>query len=137
MIDRLTSNRAGAVSIYSHMLAYGGRNDSLFRGAILQSGGAFPLTLPNTTAFQSTFDSLVNGTNCSSIVNGSASDKLDCIRKLPVEEFRTRVGSSTGQSVDGDFTRTSIQRALPAGQYIKIPTVVGSKLDHPNRLCRE
>ncbi|KAF4829897.1 Lipase 1 [Colletotrichum siamense] len=125
----LAGESAGAVSIYSHMMAYGGRNDGLFRGAILQSGGAFPLTPPNTTAFQSTFDSLVNGTNCSSAVNGSASDKLDCIRKLPVEEFRAKVGSSTGQSVDGDFTRTSIQRALPAGQYIKIPTVVGTNTD--------
>ncbi|KAF5525841.1 Lipase 1 [Colletotrichum aenigma] len=97
----LAGESAGAVSIYSHMMAYGGRNDSLFRGAILQSGGAFPLTLPNTTAFQSTFDSL----------------------------FRAKVGSSTGQSVDGDFTRTSIQQALPAGQYIKIPTVVGANTD--------
>ncbi|KAF4901836.1 Lipase 1 [Colletotrichum fructicola] len=125
----LAGESAGAVSIYSHMMAYGGRNDGLFRGAILQSGGAFPLTPPNTTAFQSTFDSLINETNCSSVVNGSASDKLDCIRKLPVEEFRAKVGSSTGQSVDGDFTRTSIQRALPAGQYIKIPTVVGTNTD--------
>ncbi|KAF4872667.1 Lipase 1 [Colletotrichum siamense] len=125
----LAGESAGAVSIYSHMMAYGGRNDGLFRGAILQSGGAFPLTPPNTTAFQSTFDSLVNGTNCSSVVNGNASDKLDCIRKLPVEEFRAKVGSSTGQSVDGDFTRTSIQKALPAGQYIKIPTVVGTNTD--------
>ncbi|KAH9240127.1 hypothetical protein K456DRAFT_1719459 [Colletotrichum gloeosporioides 23] len=104
----LAGESAGAVSIYSHMMAYGGRDDGLFRGAILQSGGAFPLTPPNTTA---------------------ASDKLDCIRKLPVDEFRAKVGSSTGQSVDGDFTRTSIQRALSAGQYIKIPTVVGTNTD--------
>lgn len=108
-------------------MAYGGRDDGLFRGAILQSGGAFPLTPPNTTVFQSTFDLLFNGTNCSSLANGSASDKLDCIRKLPVDIFRAKVGSSTGQSADGDFTRTSIQRALPAGQYVKIPTIVGSE----------
>ncbi|KAF0318341.1 carboxylesterase [Colletotrichum asianum] len=125
----LAGESAGAVSIYSHMMAYGGRDDGHFRGAILGSGGAFPLTPANTTVFQSTFDSLVDGTNCSAVVNGSASDKLDCIRKLPVEEFRTKVGSSTGQSVDGDFTRTSIQRALPAGQYIKVPTVVGTNTD--------
>ncbi|KAF9878443.1 carboxylesterase [Colletotrichum karsti] len=125
----LAGESAGAVSIYSHMMAYGGRDDGLFRGAILESGGAFPLTPPNTTAFQSTFDSLITNTTCSPLVNGSAAEKLDCIRKLPVEVFREKVGSSTGQSVDGDFTRTSIQRALPAGKYLKVPTIVGTNTD--------
>ncbi|KAH8895352.1 alpha/beta-hydrolase [Thozetella sp. PMI_491] len=125
----LAGESAGAVSIYSHMMAYGGRDDGLFRGAILESGGAFPLTPPDTAAFQSTFDSLIKNTTCSSLINSSASEKLDCIRKLPVETFRAKVGSSTGQSVDGDFTRTSIQLALPAGKYIKIATIVGTNTD--------
>jgi len=120
-------HRAGAVSIYSHIMAYGGRDDGLFRGAILQSGGAFPLTGPDTAAFQSTFDSLISKTNCSSLAGASAREKLSCIRKLSIDVFRSSVGSSTGQSVDGDFTRTSIQRALPAGKYIKVPTIVGSR----------
>lgn len=106
-------------------MAYGGRDDSLFRGAILQSGGAFPLTAPNTTAFQSTFESLITNTTCSSLANSSAADKLSCIRALPLETFRANVGTSTGQAVDGDFVRTSIQRALPAGKYVKIATMVG------------
>lgn len=106
-------------------MAYGGRDDGLFRGAILQSGGAFPLTRPNTTAFQSTFDSLITNTSCSQFANSSAAAKLDCIRSLPLEVFRASVGPSTGQSIDGDFARTSIQRALPAGKYVKIATIVG------------
>ncbi|KAK4890533.1 hypothetical protein LTR27_010814 [Elasticomyces elasticus] len=118
-----------AVSIYSHMMAYGGRDDGLFRGAILQSGGAFPITAPNTTAFQSTFDSLVTNTTCSPLANSSAADKLKCIRSLSLEVFKAKVGPSTGQSVDGGFTRTSIQRALPAGQYVRVATIVGSNTD--------
>lgn len=106
-------------------MAYGGRDDGLFRGAILQSGGAFPLTAPNTTAFQSTFDSLITNTTCSTLANSSAADKLDCIRSLPLDVFRASVGPSTGQSIDGDFARTSIQRALPAGEYVKVATIVG------------
>jgi hypothetical protein len=121
----LTTYRAGAVSIYSHMMAFGGRDDGLFRGAILQSGGAFPLTRPNTTAFQSTFDSLITNTSCSQFANSSAAVKLDCIRSLPLDVFKASVGSSTGQSIDGDFARTSIQRALPAGEYVRIATIVG------------
>lgn len=108
-------------------MAYGGRDDGLFRGAILQSGGAFPLTSPDTPAFQKTFDSLITNTTCYALFNASATEKLDCIRELPVDVFRANVGSSTGQSIDGDFTRTSIQRALPAGKYLKVPTIVGSK----------
>ncbi|KAF5014884.1 hypothetical protein F66182_13976, partial [Fusarium sp. NRRL 66182] len=50
----LAGESAGAVSIYSHMMAYGGRDDGLFRGAIMESGGAFPLTGPDTPAFQET-----------------------------------------------------------------------------------
>jgi ribosomal protein L14 len=113
------------VSIYSHMMAYGGRDDGLFRGAILQSGGAFPLTAPNTTAFQATFDSLITNTSCSPFADSSAAEKLKCIKSLPLDVFRANVGSSTGQSVDGDFIRTSIQRALPVGRYVKVATIVG------------
>lgn len=108
-------------------MAYGGRDDGLFRGAILQSGGAFPLTGPNTTTFQSTFDSLVTDTSCVSCADSSAADKLDCIRALPLETFRSKVGPATGESIDGDFVRTSIQRALPAGDYVKVATIVGCK----------
>ncbi|KAK2599781.1 hypothetical protein N8I77_011506 [Diaporthe amygdali] len=125
----LAGESAGAVSIYSHMLAYGGRDDGLFRGAILESGGAFPLTPPDTEKFQSTFDSLIGNTSCSSQTNASAAEKLDYIRRLPVDIFRAKVGSSTGQSVDGDFSRTSIQRALPAGEYVKIATIIGTNTD--------
>ncbi|PKS08587.1 hypothetical protein jhhlp_004973 [Lomentospora prolificans] len=125
----LGGESAGAVSTYSHMMAYGGRDDGLFRGAILESGGAFPLTLPNTTAFQATFDKLFTNTTCESVANASAEEKVACLRKLPVAEFRSKVGSSTGQSIDGDFSRTSIQFALGKGEYVKVPTLVGTNTD--------
>jgi carboxylesterase type B len=125
----LAGESAGAVSAYSHMMAYGGRNDALFHGAILQSGGAFPLTPPDTPAFQKTFDALLLTTPCAVVANGTAEQKLHCIRNLPVSVFRGAVGKATGQSIDGDFTRTSIQRALPARSYTQIPTLVGANTD--------
>lgn len=111
------------------MAAYGGRDDSLFRGAILESGGAFPLTGPNTTAFQATFDGLITKTTCSKYANAPASDQLNCIRKLSLDDFRNNVGSSTGQSIDGSFSSTSIQFAFPAGKYVKVATMVGANTD--------
>lgn len=107
-------------------MAYGGRYDGLFRGAVLQSGGAFPLTSPDTAAFQSAFYTLITNTSCYFLSNASAVEKLDCIRLLPVDTFRENVGSSTGQSIDSGFIRTSIQRALPTGEYLKVATIVGS-----------
>ncbi|KAK8017794.1 Alpha/Beta hydrolase protein [Apiospora rasikravindrae] len=127
----LFGESAGAVSIYSHMMAYGGRDDGLFRGAIMESGGAFPLELPNATSFQQTFDSLLTNTSCSTTLaqDATAAQQLDCIRALPINVFRASVGSKTGQSIDGDFTRTSIQFALPAGGYLKVATIVGTNTD--------
>lgn len=112
------------------MMAYGGRDDGLFRGAIMQTGGAFPLELPNATTFQQTFDPLIKQTDCSHLVNSSASAQLDCIRSLPIEVFRENVGPKFGQSIDGDFTRTSIQLALPQGKYLRVPAIIGSTLLH-------
>lgn len=108
-------------------MAYSGRDDGLFRGAILESGGAFPLTFPNTNPFQQTFDSLITNTSCSMLAESSAAEQLDCIRGLSIETFLSSVGDKTGQSIDGTFTTTSVQFAFPAGKYVKIPTIVGSK----------
>ncbi|RDW90409.1 uncharacterized protein DSM5745_02184 [Aspergillus mulundensis] len=125
----IAGESAGAVSVYSHMMAYGGRDDKLFRGAILESGGAFPLTYANTSTFQETFDNLVTETPCKLFANATAAEQLDCIRQLPIETFLDSVGSSTGQSIDGSFTQTSLQFALPAGKYVKVPTIVGTNTD--------
>lgn len=116
---------AGAVSIYSHMAAYGGRDDQLFRGAILQSGGAFPLTYPNTTAFQESFDSLITNTSCSDLATANAEQKLECIQGLPIHDFLESAGPATGQAIDGGFSPTSIQFAFPQGNFVKVALMVG------------
>lgn len=60
------------------MIANGGDAEGLFSGAFMQSG--FPLPLNNYTQLQSTYDTLVNGTNCT-----GQSDTLECLRQLPYE----------------------------------------------------
>lgn len=107
-------------------MAYGGRDDRLFRAGILESGGAFPLTSANTSSFQDTFDSIITNTSCSSFADAPPAEQLDCIRKLPVRTFLSSVGPDTGQSIDGSFSQTSIHFALPAEKYVKVPTIVGS-----------
>jgi carboxylesterase type B len=108
------------------MMAYGGRDDGLFRAAVLQSGGAFPLTSATSPAFQATIDQLIDNTLCASLRNATAAAQLDCIRQLPIEEFLAKVGRSTGQSID-DFSPTSLQFAMPAGKFVKVPVLVGGR----------
>lgn len=113
------------------MMAYGGRDDRLFRAGILESGGAFPLTSANTSSFQDTFDGLITNTSCSSFADAPPTEQLDCIRKLPIKTLLSSVGPNTGQSIDGSFTQTSIHFALQAEKYVKVPTIVGSTYPIP------
>ena len=44
---------AGAMSVGYHLIAYGGRDDRLFRAAIMESEGSINASPSNYTAFQS------------------------------------------------------------------------------------
>ncbi|CBY00057.1 hypothetical protein IAQ61_002739 [Plenodomus lingam] len=125
---------AGAAAVGFHLTAYGGRDDKLFRGAIMQSGnpinyGALrePLGLANM------YNELVRRTNCG--VNSTGS--LECLRQLPAEQLNAAINITnlplnvTGFNpvLDYDFIqkRTSIQ--LEAGEFVHVPIVSGANSD--------
>ncbi|KAH8898287.1 alpha/beta-hydrolase [Thozetella sp. PMI_491] len=105
---------SGALSVGKHLIAYGGRDDSLFRGAIMQSGGMaekWPYNINNATAYtEDLYRNLTETTGC----NTEASP-LECLRSLPIEQMSaalnisgTPVYSGAGLGpwltvVDGDF----------------------------------
>jgi carboxylesterase type B len=93
---------AGAGSVGNHLIAYGGRDDKLFRGAIMQSGG--PLALLPLSPNQAAFNNLTQATGCS-----GASDKLQCLRALPFNQLNDALNSTLGTVwapvIDGDFIR--------------------------------
>lgn len=103
---------AGAQSVGAHLLAYGGRDDGLFRGAIAQSSGPavnfFPVDLPlgyNSTAYQSVYYSLVSNTSCSS-PTPQFTNSLDCLRALPFSELNIALNVSSRISGLGPFVPT-------------------------------
>ncbi|KAF7365904.1 Carboxylic ester hydrolase [Mycena venus] len=79
---------AGGSSVFQHMLAFGGRNDHLFRSVISESGYWAPLMASNRAAtYNATWNRLLSITNCSNIA---------CLQALPLSTFNAsvaRVGS--------------------------------------------
>ncbi|CZR56370.1 related to triacylglycerol lipase V precursor [Phialocephala subalpina] len=134
---------AGAQSVGAHLLAYNGRDDGLFRGAIAQSGGPavsfFPVGLSNgynSTAYQSVYNTLVSNTSCSS-PSSQFSTSLECLRNLPFSELNSVLNISTSTSgfgpfvpiIDSDFIQTWPSLQLETGNFVKAPLLIGTNTD--------
>ncbi|BGP42593.1 hypothetical protein JCM10449v2_006605 [Rhodotorula kratochvilovae] len=126
--DKVTvwGQSAGGMSVTSQLLAYNGRKDGLFRGAIIDSGiFAFQ---NNTVASQArTWASLLNTTGCTAGV-----EELACLRSIPYEVyFNAFVHSSySGQPIpDGDFLTQSAVPAIAAGKVNPVPVMIGATRD--------
>ncbi|KAF2828339.1 carboxylesterase family protein-like protein [Ophiobolus disseminans] len=124
---------AGAASVGFHLTAYSGRDDDLFRGAILQSGNPIaygPLRDPLANA--NMYNELARRTSCA-----NQTSPLECLRALPTEQLNTAINTTSttlnvtgfGPIIDGDFIqkRTSIQ--LEAGEFVHVPIIDGANSD--------
>ncbi|KAL9620145.1 MAG: hypothetical protein Q9160_005260 [Pyrenula sp. 1 TL-2023] len=126
---------AGGLSVGLHLVAYGGRDDKLFRAGIMESGNPVNYNaFRNTTYYQPLYDSILRATGYS---NDSNSDSLDYLRSLPYEQLNAVFNTSsyngtTGRFnpvVDGDWIQklTSIQ--LTDGDFVHVPIISGANTD--------
>ncbi|KAH7148264.1 Alpha/Beta hydrolase protein [Dactylonectria macrodidyma] len=123
---------AGARSVGAQLVAYGGRNDGLFHGAVLQSGSSLPgLLKPATAASWATYYSkLLEATGCT-----SASDSVACLRSVPTAQLSSVFNSSFaaapgwGQVVDNDFFVAPGDALLKQGKFVKVPLLLGTNFD--------
>jgi carboxylesterase type B len=123
---------AGATSVGWQLTAYNGRDDKLFRAAIMQSGGPVPYRSYRVEAdYQSKYNALLNLTGCT-----DALDNLDCLRKAPFDIIN-KYFNETGQTnngqwwpiVDGDFIQKWNSIQLAEGAFVKVPIISGANTD--------
>lgn len=131
---------AGGLSTGKHLIAYGGRDDGLFRAAIMQSGGMdekWPFNVREPGPYtEDLYRNLTTTTGCA----GEASP-LECLRGLPVESISaalnvsvTPVFSGTGLGpwllqVDGDFLQDGPTESLDKGHFVPVPIMYTSTSD--------
>ncbi|EFX01808.1 carboxylesterase family protein [Grosmannia clavigera kw1407] len=122
---------AGGNSIGNQLVAYGGRDDGLFRAAISQSGAPTSLMrYPTPGSWKDAYEAYVNASGC-----GTAADSLACLRTVPSDKLSALFNSSTitvpseGPVVDGDFLTQSGTTALRNGHFVKVPYLIGANFD--------
>ncbi|KAL5585704.1 hypothetical protein FOVSG1_013396 [Fusarium oxysporum f. sp. vasinfectum] len=114
---------AGAFSVGSHLLAYGGRDDGLFGAAIAESGGPFPfgLAASNETQNEAVFNGVLSTVGCT-----DAADPLECIRNAPANLLNSVNQPATTFTVDGDILPDTNMRLLDDGRFVRVPILTGS-----------
>jgi cholinesterase len=122
------------MSVGVHLIAYGGRDDGLFRAGIMESGSlsAFPtLAPPNSNASNVAFNSVASAVGCE-----SAADKLACIRGVPYDTIYGAFNPANNGSlpnlqpvIDGTLIPENPITAVLAGKYVHVPTIIGANED--------
>lgn len=136
--DKVTiwGESSGAESMSAQTLAYGGRDDGLFRGVIAESGyggfiGRYAGGLNATDAMQKTYDTLVRNTTCAHTVGTRAS--LDCLRALPLDEMHKALNGTAANPwppvLDGDFIADYPSKQLSEGRFPKVRVLIGCNSD--------
>ncbi|KAK0662826.1 Acetylcholinesterase [Lasiodiplodia hormozganensis] len=116
---------AGAMSVGFQLVAYGGRDDKLFRAAIMQSGSpVYYYNLNDSSALEPKYQSLLADTDCSD---------LACLRSLPFEDLNGVLNQTKFitwvPAIDHDFIQDFTSTQLVTGNFVKVPIIAGTNTD--------
>ena len=120
---------AGAGSVGIHAIAYGGRDDGLFRGIIGESGSPILLGPRYSLSMgQAVFDNITDAAGCN---NGT--DALSCLRSTDYEVLNAAINITESYPffpyVDGEMIRGSTYEQLLNGSFVKVPYMIGANSD--------
>uniref|UniRef100_A0A093VKE5 Carboxylic ester hydrolase n=1 Tax=Talaromyces marneffei PM1 TaxID=1077442 RepID=A0A093VKE5_TALMA len=123
---------SGASSVGVHLIAFGGRDDNLFRAAIMQSGSPLVETALPGFAAQNAYRELTQLTGCS-----QTEDTLQCLRDVPPDDLDFIVESLSEDNplildalslptLDGDIIKAFPSLLLQAAAFVRVPIIIGT-----------
>ncbi|KAF9739094.1 hypothetical protein PMIN06_007923 [Paraphaeosphaeria minitans] len=127
---------AGGASVGFHLTAYEGRDDKLFRGAVMESGNPIYYKRLNgiVESNPSLYQELLSRTNCSSV-----SRTLECLRKIPESQLNSAINSTITSynntspqfepTKDDDFIADYGSKQLADGRFVHVPIIDGANSD--------
>ncbi|EON99732.1 putative carboxylesterase family protein [Phaeoacremonium minimum UCRPA7] len=116
---------AGAQSIAYHLLSYDGRDDGLYRGAIMESGGPTGCQVQDLAYYTPPVENLTRTVGC-----WTAKDQLSCLRGLSQESlFAAAPTQVWNPLIDGDFLTGYPSQLLRAGKFNRVPLLTGTNTD--------
>ncbi|KAK2013591.1 carboxylesterase [Colletotrichum eremochloae] len=125
--DRVTiwGESAGAQSIAYHLFSYDGRDDGLYRAAILESGGPTGAQVQNLAYYNAPVENLTRSVGC-----WTAQDQLACLRGLSQADlFAGNPSQVWNPMIDGDFLTAYPSQLIREGKFIKVPLLTGANSD--------
>ncbi|KAH0167663.1 alpha/beta-hydrolase, partial [Aureobasidium melanogenum] len=121
---------AGAASVGFHLTAFNGRDDKLFRAAIMESGNAISYNALNgSDTYQPQYSALTKAAGC-----GNTTNTLDCLRALPFTVLNnilntTDFSGGWNPALDGDFIARYGSEQLADGSFVHVPIINGANSD--------
>lgn len=121
---------AGAGSVGIHLIAYGGRNDGLFSGAICESGNSILLGTENYNVSdgQAIYNNISAAAGCS-----GSSNTLECLRRVDYATLNAAINVTQSYGFypyeDGSLIQGSQYDQLNNGNFIKVPLLSGANTD--------
>ncbi|KAK8048186.1 hypothetical protein PG994_009916 [Apiospora phragmitis] len=124
---------AGAQSIAYQMFAYGGRDDGLFRSAILESGGPTGAQAEPLSWYGGAFENLTRAVGCfgnGNSASASAKDQLACLRSVDQASlFAAHPSVVWNPLLDGDFLPAYPSQLMREGKFLRVPLLTGANTD--------
>ncbi|CAH0016297.1 unnamed protein product [Clonostachys rhizophaga] len=122
---------AGSGSVALHMAAYGGRDDKLYAGSILQS--TFLPAHPPVSELEWQFNHTAEQAGCQ-----DAADRMNCLRSMSRDDLQKLNDASPfpGRAsnpfyywtpcLDGEFLQDHVTEMFAQGKFHKVPALLGT-----------
>ncbi|KAI3582705.1 Alpha/Beta hydrolase protein [Fusarium oxysporum f. sp. albedinis] len=116
---------AGAQSIAYQMFSYDGRDDGLYRGAILESGGITGAQIHDLSYYNVAFENLTRTVGC-----WDKKDQLACLRELDEKSlYAARPSLTFNPLIDGTFLTGYPSQLIREKNYHTVPLIIGANTD--------